>query len=242
MKTFLNGNRIKILGCIFMLIDHLGFFIFPNIIALRIIGRFAMPIFALMIAEGSYYSKNKPLYLASIMILGILITMVVFAVTKEVNLNILISFSLSLMLIFLVDKIRDNYILKKYKLLIISIIIFLMYLTVLLVFLYYNYVEFMLFAIFIPFALSLVNYLKIPFKYKNVIRLIAYLIIYTACMIISCFIYKINTDLRIQVYGYFAGIFILLYNDTKGKLNIKYLFYIFYPLHIGIIYLIKENL
>ena len=54
------------------------------------------------------------------MILGILITMVVFAVTKEVNLNILISFSLSLMLIFLVDKIRDNYILKKYKLLIIS--------------------------------------------------------------------------------------------------------------------------
>ena len=120
IKTFLNGNQIKILGCIFMLIDHLGFFFFPNIIALRIIGRLAMPIFALMIAEGAYYSKNKPLYLASIMILGILITMVVFAATKEVNLNILISFSLSLMLIFLLDKIRDNYILKKYKLLIVS--------------------------------------------------------------------------------------------------------------------------
>ncbi len=242
-KKLLNGNQLKILGCIFMLIDHLGFFLFPDIIALRIIGRLAMPIFAFMIAEGAYYSKNKPVYLASILVLGILISMIVFAATKTINLNILISFSLSLILIFLFDKIRDNIILKKNKLLILSIIIFVIYSISLLVFMYFNYIEFQLFSILIPFVLSLINYSnKYDYRYKNIVKLIAYLITYTICMVISIFWFKINTDLYIQVYGYFAGIFILLYNDTKGKVNLKYLFYIFYPLHIGILYLIKEGM
>ena len=89
----LNGNQIKILACIFMLIDHIGFFLFPEIEILRIIGRLAMPLFAFFIAEGAYYTKNKLKYLGLMSIIGTSISIIVFIATKNIDLNILISFS-----------------------------------------------------------------------------------------------------------------------------------------------------
>lgn len=55
----LNNNQLKIIACIFMLIDYIGFFLYPEIIILRYIGRLAFPLFAFFIAEGAYYTKNK---------------------------------------------------------------------------------------------------------------------------------------------------------------------------------------
>lgn len=43
----------------------------------------------------------------------------------------------------------------------------------------------------------------------------------------------------VQWYSIFAIPLLALYNGKRGKLNLKYLFYIYYPLHLGIIYLIK---
>ncbi len=43
----------------------------------------------------------------------------------------------------------------------------------------------------------------------------------------------------VQWYSLFAIPLLALYNRKRGKLNLKYLFYIYYPLHLGIIYLIK---
>jgi hypothetical protein len=56
---FLSGSTIKIIACILMAIDHIGYHLFPNLIILRIIGRLSMPLFAFFIAEGCYYTKNK---------------------------------------------------------------------------------------------------------------------------------------------------------------------------------------
>jgi len=43
----------------------------------------------------------------------------------------------------------------------------------------------------------------------------------------------------VQWYSLFAIPLLALYNEKRGKLNLKYLFYLYYPLHLGIIYLIK---
>ena len=43
----------------------------------------------------------------------------------------------------------------------------------------------------------------------------------------------------IQWWSLMALIPIALYNGQKGKLNIKYMFYAFYPIHIAVIYAIK---
>ena len=55
---FLSSNILKIVACISMLLDHIGFIFFPQYIIFRILGRVAFPIFAFMIAEGCYYTKN----------------------------------------------------------------------------------------------------------------------------------------------------------------------------------------
>jgi hypothetical protein len=42
-----------------------------------------------------------------------------------------------------------------------------------------------------------------------------------------------------QFFGLLAIIPIMCYNNTVGRLNLKYLFYITYPLHLFVIMLIK---
>lgn len=55
----ISATALKIIGMIAMTIDHIGYFLFPQIEAFRIIGRIAYPIFAYMIAEGCRYTRNK---------------------------------------------------------------------------------------------------------------------------------------------------------------------------------------
>ncbi len=98
-----SGSTLKIIACIFMLIDHIGVRIFPTIIDFRIIGRLAFPIFAYFIAEGCKYTKNK---------IKRLITIIIFAVLCEIPYllysgrhygNILFTFSLSVILIYTIQ-------------------------------------------------------------------------------------------------------------------------------------------
>ena len=56
---FLSGSTLKILACLFMVIDHVGLTFFPEHDIFRILGRLAFPLFAFFIAEGSRYSKHK---------------------------------------------------------------------------------------------------------------------------------------------------------------------------------------
>ena len=49
---FLNSNAIKFIAAFTMLVDHVGYMFFDELVW-RIIGRIAMPLFAFAIAEGA---------------------------------------------------------------------------------------------------------------------------------------------------------------------------------------------
>ena len=53
---------LKIIGCVTMVIDHLGALFFPWI-GLRIVGRIAFPIFCFLIAQGVAHTKDLRRYL-----------------------------------------------------------------------------------------------------------------------------------------------------------------------------------
>ena len=54
----LTGNQLKLIALISMTIDHIGFMLFPRVKILRVIGRIAFPMFAFLIVEGYFYTKN----------------------------------------------------------------------------------------------------------------------------------------------------------------------------------------
>ena len=68
MKAGLNANRIKIIAIIAMTIDHIAWLVFPGYpndtipIVMHIIGRIACPIMCYFIAEGYHYTKNITKY------------------------------------------------------------------------------------------------------------------------------------------------------------------------------------
>lgn len=223
-----------------MLIDHIGMIFFPKIIILRIIGRLAMPLFAFFIAEGAYYTKNKIKYLLTIGILGLGISLFLTFFNKELTINILVSFTLSLIMIFLFDEIRKYISLKNRKLSLLFTILFITYTSLLIIFMNYYYIEYRLYSVLLPFIMSLIQskYYKNNKPKSNLAKGLTFIFAYILCTFLSYYFMPINTSLDVQKYGIFAVFFILLYNNKRGKYNFKYLFYIFYPAHMIILYAI----
>ncbi len=65
---------IKLLAALFMLIDHVGLLLFPQIEALRIVGRLSMPLFAYSLARGYDHSRMKyglPRYFSRLIVFAI---------------------------------------------------------------------------------------------------------------------------------------------------------------------------
>ena len=61
--SFINGNGIKLLAAVLMVIDHIGAIFFPQIVWLRCVGRISFPLFAYMLAVGCKYTRNKVYHL-----------------------------------------------------------------------------------------------------------------------------------------------------------------------------------
>lgn len=63
---------LKFIALFFMLIDHCGARLFPNIPELRMLGRIAFPIYCWCMIVGFHYTRNVPKYLFRILLTGLL--------------------------------------------------------------------------------------------------------------------------------------------------------------------------
>ena len=72
-KTFSHKtNTIKWIGILTMTIDHIGYYFFPEILWLRIIGRIAFPCFLFGIIEGTARTSHYPKYITRLFLLGVI--------------------------------------------------------------------------------------------------------------------------------------------------------------------------
>lgn len=72
VKTNRDTDLIKLLACVFMLIDHAGKMLFPQIIEMRLIGRLAFPMFAYSMAVGAVYTRDPVRYLSRLALLALI--------------------------------------------------------------------------------------------------------------------------------------------------------------------------
>ena len=104
----LTGNLLKLIAMLTMTIDHIGIILLPQYRILRIIGRLAMPIYAFMIAEGCHHTHDRKAYFLRLLGLAILCQVVYAAVDRSLYQCILVTFSLSVGLICAIDNAREK--------------------------------------------------------------------------------------------------------------------------------------
>ncbi|MBR5192099.1 MAG: hypothetical protein IKW33_01650 [Clostridia bacterium] len=231
--TFLSSNVIKVLASIFMVIDHVGYILFPELTILRILGRLSMPLFAFMIAEGAYYTKNKIKYFSLIFVLGLIFQVVFYVAEQSLYMGILITFSISILIIYALQffqlKLNNGSLLEKiYSILLFALLVALTYWLNIVLQIDYGFWGCLLpvFGSVLRIKSTKPNGTKICFN-VNLINLLTFAIGLTLLCLFSG---------GIQYYALLTLPILFFYSGKRGKFNLKYFFYIFYPAHMVIIY------
>lgn len=102
----LTGNQLKLLALVCMTADHVGLQLFPQVVFLRLVGRLAFPIYGWMIAEGCRYTRSRRQYFLRLAALAAVCQVVYFFAMGSLYQCVLVSFSLSLVLIWSVDRVK----------------------------------------------------------------------------------------------------------------------------------------
>lgn len=239
---FLTSNKIKLLALITMLFDHIGIILFPQVVFFRVIGRLSFPLFAFMISEGAKYTRNRLRYFLVILGSGLVCQIPYMICLKSDSLNIFITFSFSIIIIYALDFFKKCLFNKNCKV-IITVLAGVLFLGSI-AFAYLaprvtGYVSYGFYGILCaPFASGLTtNRIKEPPQWLKKLDNIPLRVL---CMLIPLAYYNI----RVMGGGYnlvalLSLVFLLFYNEKRGELKIKYLFYAFYPVHLIILYLIS---
>lgn len=220
----LNNNQLKVLAMLAMLVDHIGAQLFPHCIVLRILGRISFPIFAYMIAEGCFHTKNRGKYLGLIAALGVGCQLVYYFAMQSLYQSVLITFTLSILVIYAVDFFLKKNSLSRGCLMVATILM-------------------VLFAVVVAPVLFAKQGFKIDYGIIGVLLpIVVYYMPNKAWKITAL---AVLVSVRAAIYGE-IGWFALaavpllaLYNSQRGKYRMKYLFYIFYPTHLVLIYAVS---
>lgn len=226
-RGFLNGNHLKLIAAFTMLLDHAGILLFPRVQLFRILGRLAYPIYAYMIAEGCRYTKNKLRYFLMVFGLGAACQVVYYFAMGDTYLNILLTFSLSILLIYLLQASHMAQTWQKQALW--SVLFWAGFLAV------YGLdqvltIDYGFWGVMTPVLASFGYVRKCP-RWASVLLLGAGLVLLG------------DAYGGMQWYALLALPLLLLYSGKRGKRSMKYFFYIFYPVHLvvlqGIAWLVR---
>lgn len=217
----LTGNQLKLIALAAMTCDHIGVQLFPEITLLRIIGRLALPIFAYMIAEGCRYTRSKRQYLLTIAAVALVCQLVYFFVMDSLYQCILVTFSLSIALIFTLDAAFRQPVPRNFMIAALAFLSAWFVCNVLPVLLPGFYVDYGFWGVLLPVLVWLGRS-----QWQSLLLCGGGLVF-------------LSLGNPLQWYCLLALPLLALYNGTRGKGKLKYLFYIYYPAHLVVIYLMS---
>lgn len=211
-----SGNALKILAAVFMTLDHMGLMLFPDQILFRILGRLTLPIFAYMIAEGCKYTRNRKKYFAMVFGLGAVCQIVYWFVDHSLYFSILITFSLSILMIYALQVWNETK----------TAVSGLSFVALVTAVWWLNQV----FTIDYGFwGCMLPVFAALPHK-------TAYDRYPVSILTLGLGLIFLALDIGgIQIFSVLALPLLLAYSGRRGRWNMKYFFYIFYPAHLVIL-------
>lgn len=235
----LDGNHLKIIAAISMVIDHVGYLFFPRLTFLRILGRISFPIFAFFIAEGWHYTRSRGKYLFSVSLLALVCQVPYSLATGDDLLCVPVGFACSLLLLFVLS--AQKRILSSQKSLWIRLSgLFLLLLPYGFFFLLTELLNFD--CGFIGMLLPVLAALplreeerRMPITPKT--RIIQLLLFALGLLLLA--FWPGGLSANIQLFGLFSLPILLLYSGKRGKRPMKAFFYLFYPAHFLILTLLS---
>lgn len=221
----LSGNQLKLIALICMTIDHIGLILLSQYTVLRIVGRLAFPVFAFMIAEGCRYTRRMGKYLASLTAVAALCQVLYFVTLRSLDMCIMVTFSLSVGIIWLLRTAQE----KKsvpYGVLALAGVAVAYFLTDVL-----------------PVLLPQTNY-SIDYGFYGVLLPVLLYLLKArwqqlAAMLAVLSVLALDAAWDIQWFSLLALPLLALYGGHRGKWKLKWLFYIYYPVHLAVIWLLR---
>ena len=220
-SSVLNRNVLKLIAFAAMLADHAAVLLFDGFVPLRIVGRLSFPIFAYMITEGCLHTSNRLRYFLRLFVLGVVCNLIYFVAARQLTLSILITFSLSLLLIFCIDAMRRGKEAGHFSPQLVPALLSLLAVTY---FLGGTTSPLRAFGVTLDYGilgvLTPVLLYCLPEKREKLVMLGAAMIAETLC------------TGWYQIFSLLALPLLWLYNGEPGTRKLKYFFYLAYPLHL----------
>lgn len=216
-KLGLTGNQLKLLALITMTVDHVGAYLLPDILWLRIIGRLAFPIYAFMIAEGCRHTRNMFRYLGSVAAMAALVQVALYLFNGSLHMYILVTFSLSILLILLLEQAQKS---AFFGILAVTALGGVYYITQIL-----------------PGQLP--GDFRIDYDMLGVMLPVMIWVgrnKWQSLGMCAFGLILMGMENSIQMYAVLALIPLAMYNGQRGKRNMKGFFYWYYPAHLVVIY------
>jgi len=222
-KGCLTGNQLKILALVAMTCDHVGKFLFPHVVWLQLFGRIAYPIFAYMIAEGCTYTKDRKSYLGLLALSAAVCQAVYLFVMHSLYQCIMVTFMLSVSLIFALDYAKAQKKTKGFFVAVGAALGVYVLTEVMPEVVPGFYIDYSFWGVMLPVFVYCVQgkWNKLGMAAIGLILLAA-------------------DSNRLQWYALFAVPILALYNGERGKTRMKYLFYVYYPVHLAVVYLLGQ--
>lgn len=217
---------IKLLAILAMIVDHIGAIFFPQVVVLRVIGRFSFPLFAWLIANGAVHTHNTSKYFVRLLIFAALSQIpyqLAFDISSlSMNIFFTLSFGLGCIMLYSAPISRILKALGIFGLLILGFA------------LQVNYGVFGILSILFFY----IYFTDLPKQ------ILSQILIFTSFTFIPIFFSHPSNILNLSLLGVsqiLAPFSILItshYNGKKGP-SAKYISYLFYPVHLLILYVLK---
>lgn len=259
-RSRMNGTRFKLIGIILMVCDHIHQmfinFTMParfNITWLSMLWRPVLPMFLFALSEGMQHTRNRKKYLLLLFGASIVMFIAMYLLQEWVHVegvelmnNVFRTLFITGLYMVFYDMLRKGIQAKSVKkilstigLILIPIIVSIAILMVIMkfsdilpqwAFIWFMIVPnlFMVEGGLTAVILGILFYIFRKWRRAQVAALAAF-------SLLSFLTHNPESGANIQRIMIFAAIPMLLYNGQKGK-GRKYFFYVFYPLHIAILY------
>lgn len=234
VRKMLNANQLKLIAMAAMTVDHVTWAVFPGyrtdwyIILLHIIGRMAAPIFWFFVAEGYHYTHDIKKYALRLFLFAVIshfaynfafgIPFVPFRTTVFNQTSVIWALALGLVSLSIVENPEIKQWQKTIFIILIAVIAFC--------------ADWSSIAVL---AITDIGTNRGNFK-KQMTRMMMWVAVYA--VVYSVFISPVYGI--VQMFTVLTIPLLKMYNGERGKSkNMKWLFYVYYPLHLVICGIIR---